>query len=302
VQLAPFAGLGKRLSVGNVGPRYPRMPRICDLKYALWLACSLAACSGELKGEVDGVKFARCAQTKPAARSYAVGALQLTVTERVLDVRGPSPLRVGAFTGPVGRAFTNDDMAQLDDDLAIWLGGLGDTAELASANLTRVAARRIPTVFIAGGADRLEIMEKAFEALPDDVPIVQGSGLRALRVGERHFLIAAGAPNGRYAIDEQGCGLTRGDLDSIEQAASGLHHPELLSWHAPNGESGGLGAIWRAIGEPHGLSAFPEARGPSDAWTVPRLGAPGTQRGDGARLKSRVGHFMLGADGLQARP
>jgi hypothetical protein len=272
------------------------MPRISDLKYAVWLACSLPGCSGELKGEVDGVKFMRCAQTKPAARSYRAGEIQLTVADRTLEVRAPSPLQITAFTGPVGRAFTGEDVAQLEG-LAIWLGGLGDTEQLARENLTRIAARRVPTVFIAGGADRLSVIEKAFEELPEDVPIIQGSGLRVMRVGARSFAIAAGAPNGRYAIDEQGCGLTPADVASLEDEAS-AGRPQLLSWHAPNGESGRLGAFWRAIGEPVTLSAFPEAQDPDDAWTVPRLGAPGTQRRDGARLKSKVGHFVLGADGL----
>jgi hypothetical protein len=273
------------------------MPSICDPKHALWLLCALLGCSGELAGEVDGLKFVRCAQTRPTQRTYSVGAIRLAVEERTLRVDGTT--RIAAFTGPVGRAFSPADVALLEaSELALWIGGLGDTLELAQKNLALLAARRVPTVFLAGGADRWPIVEKAFEALPADVPIVQGSGLRTLQVGDRRFLIAAGAPEGRYAIDEQGCGLTPGDVAEIEEA-SGPGGSLLLSWHAPNGESGRLASTWRAIGEPHGLSAFPEPSGPDDVWVVPRLGPPGTQRGDGARLRSRVGHWELGAQGLR---
>jgi hypothetical protein len=282
------------------------MPRICDPKYALWLACWLAGCAGELKGEVDGLKFSRCAQNEPTARSYRAGGIELSVEDRVLQVRAPSPLRIAAFTGPVGRAFTSEDLAQLaEGELAIWLGGLGDTEALARENLTRLAARRVPTLFLAGGADRAVIVDKAFEALPEDVAIVQGSGLRQLRVGDQRFVIAAGAPRGRYALDEQGCGLTPEDVASIQTEAGPGGRTYLLSWHAPDA-SPELSSLARAVAATGGLSAFPEAAGPepaiAQAWTVPRLGAPGTQRGDGARLKSRVGHFLLGTDGLQPRP
>lgn len=280
------------------------MPRICDLKYALCLVFLLAGCSGELKGEADGLTFVRCSQTKVAERTHRVGALTLRVQGRVLQVDGAQG--IAAFTGPVGRAFTSEDVAQLSEhELALWLGGLGDTLELAQANLARIAARRIPTLFIAGGADRWPIVDKAFEALPEDVPIVQGSGLRVLKLGPQDFVIAAGAPFGRYAIDEQACGLTRGDLLAIPNEVGELRGATMLSWHAPNGESHELGAAWRGFGEKPGLSAFPEPAGPARdlyGWTVPRLGAPGTQRADGARLKSGVGHFVLGAGGLVPRP
>ncbi|HEX5657313.1 MAG TPA: hypothetical protein VFX59_08960 [Polyangiales bacterium] len=258
----------------------------------------LAGCGGELKGEVDGQKFVRCAQTQPVARTYRAGSLVLTVQDRTLQVDGAT--RLAAFTGPVGRAFTAEDVAQLEDgELALWLGGLGDTAELARDNLTRLAARRVPTLFIAGGADRWPIVERAFAALPEDVPIVQGSGLRKLRLGAHGFAIAAGAPRGRYALDEQSCGLTPEDVTAIQSEAAGSAY--LLSWHAPS-SSPELSALSRVLNAASGLWAFPEPEGPAASWTVPRLGAPGTQRGDGARLKSRVGHFLLGASGLQPRP
>ncbi len=265
-------------------------------KPALLLVCSLAGCSN-LGGEVDGQKFTRCAQTKVAARTYRAGALTLTVQERTLKVEGASG--IAAFTGPVGRSFRSEDVNLLNgDELAVWIGGLGDTPELARENLARVAARRVPTLFIAGGADRWPIVEAAFEALPEDVPIVQGSGLRRVQIGAQHFVIAAGAPRGRYAIDEQGCGLTPEDITTI-QSEGGSERAALLSWAAAS--SPDLASLARALGEAGGLHAFPEPQGPSDVWAVPRLGAPGTQRADGARLPSQVGHFVLGAGGLEAR-
>lgn len=281
------------------------MPRNCDPKHALLvlgLAASLTHCSREQTGEVDGRKFVRCAQRKPSARSYRAGPIRLAVEGRTLAVEGTT--RIAAFTGPVGRSLAASDVAQIEEgELVLWLGGLGDTLELAQANLARVAARRAPTVFVAGGADRASIVDKAFAALPEEAPIVEGSGLRQLRVGGLTFAVAAGAPAGRYAIDEGACGLTPEDLRAIEAEAGRC--PLLLSWHASR-ESVELSALARALGAAGGLWAFPSAAGPdvpgSEGWAVPRLGLPGTLRGDGARLAPQVGHFVLDADGLRRRP
>ena len=49
----------------------------------------------------------------------------------------------------------------------IYLGGLGDTLETASANLTALSALRVPTLFIPGGADRLELVDEAFGKLDE---------------------------------------------------------------------------------------------------------------------------------------
>jgi hypothetical protein len=273
------------------------MFRICDPKHALvlCLASLIASCRGEPRGEVEGLRFVRCAQIEPLARSYQVRGLELRVEERTLRVRAATPLQIAAFTGPVGRAFTDSDLAQLGEgELALWLGGLGDTEALARDNLARLAARKVPTLFVAGGADRWPVIQAAFAALPEDAPIVQGSGLRVLELGKLRLGVVAGAEGGRYAIDEQGCGLTPEDRELLRTEAGPVDG--LLSWQLPPLPSS-------PDRTPVGLFAFPESQPPrAQLWGVPRLGAPGTLRGDGARLKSQVRHFLVGADGLQPRP
>jgi hypothetical protein len=242
----------------------------------------LCACNAELKGEVDGQKFVRCAQVKPPSeRTLRSGALSMSIHGRTLQIDGPTPLRIAAFTGPVGRAFTPEDLAQLRaDELALWLGGLGDTQALANENLTRIAQRKLPVLFVAGGDDRWPLVEAAFESLPADSSVLQGSGLRTIEAAGQRLAIAPGAALGRYAIDEQGCGTTPEDAPPTE----------------------GLLIAWQALPGRDGLFAFPAPRDAEDRATVPRLGAPGTQRRDGARLKSQVGHWELGPAGLRPRP
>jgi hypothetical protein len=307
-----------------------RLPIFCDLNYRLALLALLvatAACGGELRGEVDGQRFVRCAQVRaPEARTFRAREWSFRVRERTLHIDGPWPLPVAAFTGPVGQLFTAADLAQLSADapaLALMLGGLGDDDAQAGQNLLRLAALHIPTVFIPGGADRRGVVDAAFAALPEAQRdwVLDGSGLRELRVGDQRLVIAAGAALGRYALDEQACGLAPDDFSSIQAAlaAEPARRTYLLSWHAASGfgVSDGFGgasdlgspdlmALGRALGASGGLFAFPEPSGKaaSDAraWVVPRLGPPGTQSGDGARLHSRAGRWQLALDGLSPRP
>jgi hypothetical protein len=332
MELAPLPTSGKRPALPTGVQQSAHLPMSCEPKHGrIWrlfavLSLALLGCRSSLSGEVEGQKFVRCAQLDPPAeRSYRAGELVLTVRGRALEVSAQGPLRIAAFTGPIGVALSGQDTALLTADrpqLALYLGGLGDTEALARDNLTRLAKLRIPTLFVAGGADRRAILEAAFASLPEAERdwIIDGTGLRELRVGDQRFVIAAGAPLGRYAVDEQGCGLTIEDVSAIQAAAAerAARRTYLLAWHAPAGlgitsGQGGvelghpdLTGLAKAVRAEGGLFAFPEPQSSpapvARAWVVPRLGRPGTQRSDGSRLRSQLGRYELTVDGLSPRP
>ncbi len=314
------------------------MLRIVRAVFVLTLVSQLAACRcSRTSGEVDDLKFVRCAQAEaPSERRVASAELELELVGRVLSLRARPGLRVAAFTGPVGGTLSRADLAQLANakpGLVLYLGGLGDDVESAAANLTGLAALRVPTVFIAGGADRLETVEAAFARLSGDAGqlLVHGSALRELRLGllgggsagvaDERFAVVSGSPLGRYAVDDQACGFTLDDLDDVRDAlADGgkAKRTWLLSWGAPSGwgVSHALGhevgspelfALAQALHADAGLFAYPETqagqraddkkrKGP--ALVVPRLGRAGTTRADGGRLASSVLLLLLTAEGL----
>lgn len=295
----------------------------------LWLALlSLAGCrcSREV-AEVDELTFARCAQlAPPAERRVRTAQLELEVRERVLSVRGADGLRVAAFTGPVGGTFSRADLEQLaaaKPALLLFLGGLGDDVAAASANLASLSALRVPTLFVAGGSDRVSVMDEAFAGLPADAAeiLVQGSGLRELRLGSERFAVVAGSPLGRYAVDEQACGFTADDLTDVREAieeGGARSRVSLLAWGAPSGwglshASGAdvgspeLFALAQAIAAQGGVFAYPELRAgdvvrdkrrKGVAVVVPRLGRLGSTRADGGRLPSSLMLLVLTREGL----
>jgi hypothetical protein len=297
----------------------------------VWLALLIPAagcrCSRS-SGEVDDLTFARCSQAAPPKeRRLRTAQLELEVQERVLSVRAAPGLRVAAFTGPVGGSLSRSDLAQLAQakpGFVLYLGGLGDDVAAASANLVGLSALRIPTLFVAGGGDRLGVIEEAFAGLPDDAAelLLQGSGLRELRLGSTHFAVVSGSPLGRYAIDDGACGFTLEDLsevrEALEQARAKRQPVWLLSWGAPSGwgvshasgvdvgspELFGLGQALSAQG---GVFAYPEVRAgevvrdgarKGVAAVVPRLGRLGSTRAEGGRLPSSLMLLVLTAEGL----
>jgi hypothetical protein len=282
-----------------------------------------------LEADSDGQRYLRCGQSDaPAARQQRLGRLTLELKERVLSLSAALPLRIAAFVGPVGAALDAHDLASLraaKPELVFYLGGLGDDVGVAQKNLASLAALRVPTLFIAGGEDRWPVVEAAFAALSDGERelVLSASGLRELRIGRDRFVLAAGAPFGRYALDEQSCGLGSADLADI-QAAAEQGEPALrswlLSWHAPSGFGVSEGLAGSELGSPDlqalasavdargGLFAFPEAQAGRARPTaplslvVPRLGRLGSQRADGSRLPAQVTRLILGVDGLKSMP
>jgi hypothetical protein len=285
-------------------------------------------CSG-LQTESDGQRYLRCGQADaPAARQQRVGRLTVELKDRSLAISAALPLRVAAFAGPVGAALDSHDLASIraaKPELVFYLGGLGDDVTAAQTNLSRLAALRVPTLFVAGGEDRWPVVEAAFAGLSDSERevVLSASGLRELRIGRDRFVFAAGAPLGRYARDDESCGLSPADLEDI-QAAAAKGEPAmrtwLLSWHAPAGfgvsdglaaselGSPDLQALALAVGAKGGLFAFPESQAgrarpaPPLSLVVPRLGRLGSQRADGSRLPAQVARLVLTADGFTAMP
>lgn len=301
-----------------------------------WLLALLAVggcrCS-KLTGSGDSGDFKRCAQVDaPEGRTWRAGELELAIEDRVLRAKGKvDALRLVTFTGPVGAALTRHELAQIsqaEPQLVLMLGGLGDDVQMAKATLAGLAALRVPSVFIAGGADRLPVVEEAFEELDEagrDL-VTHGSGLRELAIGKDRFAIVPGAPEGRYAIDDTACGFESDDLDDVrehleanEQKGSRVW---LLSWAAPSGfgvtralgghdvGSEALAKLAEDIAAEGGLFAFPEsavAQPVRDAQrkglslVVPRLGRTGATRVDGGRVVSGVARLSVGSLGLTIR-
>jgi hypothetical protein len=301
---------------------------------AVWaVSCVLAGgcnCS-RLSGEVDSFVFTRCAQAEPPEeRAGKIGALEFSLRERVLSLRGPTPLRIAAFSGPVGGAFRKEELAELagaQAHLILMLGGLGDTSELAGANLKALAGLRVPVVFVPGGADRLPVIEAAFDALGKDAGahVFHASGIRELRVGNDRLALLPGAALGRYALDESACGFTADDLSALRQA---LEEGEagrkwLVAWNAPAGwglstgygntevGSSDLARLAKDLGVRGGIFAYPESqageasKGPVEqgfALVVPRLGRSGAQRASGGRVPPSLARLILDGEGLHRAP
>lgn len=287
--------------------------------------CTLLGCRcSRLEAEVEGQKFVRCAQASaPPEGTHTLGKLSLRVEERTLTIDAPGPLAIAAFSGPLARLAGEQRAALAGVELAVMLGGLGESEEVALHNLRSLAAVGPPVLFIAGGNDRLAVVEAALAALDEATRarIVHATALRELRIGADRFVIVPGAALGRYAMDEKACGFTLGDLEEIEQAARGgtATRTWLLSWHAPAGfgVSDGFGHV--DVGSPDlrglalslamkgGIYAYPEGQAGQAvlqpfALVVPRLGELGTLANDGSRMPSGFARLRLGPEGLVHAP
>jgi hypothetical protein len=322
---APMSSLPPR-------PLLPSFKLGCAFAFASLLSVALAGCRcSKLSGEVDELAFTRCAQVAPPKeRNVRTAQLELSVQERVLTIKAPAGLRVAAFTGPVGAPLSRGDVALLaahKPGLIFLIGGIGDDVGAASANLAALSALHVPTVFIAGGADRLPVIEEAFDSLDADTSelMLHGSGLREVRLGKERLAVVSGSPLGRYAVDADGCGFALADLDEVREAlstGSKSARSWLLSWAAPSGfglssaagvdvGSPELFALAQALSAQGGLFAYPETqvglsvRDPKrtgEALVVPRLGRTGSSRADGGRLASSVRMLVLTQEGLASAP
>lgn len=295
--------------------------------------------------EVAGkTPYRRClAAAAPGPRRWSVGALQLAIDGRTLSLGGlPPEVRLVAFSGPgPGPALTAHAVTALGamkPQVALLVGGVGDSLQSATATVQALAKAPFLTLVLAGGRDEPGVLEAALSAVDaarDRVlPI---SALRRVVLGGEVLVPVAGAPDGHYARTDAACGFGLADL----QAAAGeLGHPVagerrwLLSWHAPG--RGGAGAVARdargldlgsdmlaefaeRIGAPGGVFAWPAVRPVavvtdpgrpgSDAGVpanpgqiaVPGLGGPADSLADGGLRPPGFAVLDLGSAGLQLR-
>jgi hypothetical protein len=238
------------------------------------------------------------------------------------------PVRIAAFSGAgFGALLGNADLArlqQVDPDLVLMLGGLGERESSVETNARALAKLGRLVVFVAGGRDRASVFRPALAALGRDSNVVDATTLHRISIDNNTFVPIAGADQGRYAIDEDACGFAGKDLDALMDdlgRARGGELRWLLSWHAPaasgtaNGpvhtESGVdigsdlLGSFRERAGALGVLSAWPVGRaelgalGPLSERIVPRLFGPRLERSDGARVEPGVLALELDRQGLR---
>lgn len=259
-------------------------------------------CGGPTRLAVSGPPaYVRClADAPPPEGEREVGGLHLRITGRRLVIDGlRAPYRLAAFSGPF--AGGRDALVAAEPDLAVVVGGLGDDAAAAAEALAALAPPGVPVLFVAGGEDRQPVRAATFRGLRDRTPLaVDATTLRSVVAGPLELRIVAGAPDGRYAIADDACGVGPQDLRPADPPPSAdAAHRLLVSWAAPRAQGllgapagwPALAAYADALGVDHHLFAWPRlvhgsgpapADEPSEVSTVlrPLVGA-GVERADG---------------------
>lgn len=266
--------------------------------------------------------YVRCLASSVSSRSWTVGALQLRIDQdRRMRIEGaPVPARLAAFTGPVDRAGLDALRAEAPH-VAILLGDLGTSRGDVDRTLTAVAGLGVPVFVIAGGTDRLEVLEPAFDALEGSARdrLVHASPLRSIRLGSVELVPLAGAPLGRYAETSRSCGFGEGD---VERLADTLGTPPegagrvVVSWAGPEG-SAGLGGLEAGSALVSRLEERVRAQGVIFAWPVEGagsvrssplrigvrpLGGSSLLVGHGARVSPGATLLTVGPEGLSPPP
>lgn len=275
--------------------------RALPILASLWVAA--CSCSGAGPTAAGPTPYVRCAMREPAPIDATVGALHLHGEGRTLTIEGAAaPLRIAAFRGaalaeePLEPAL--DEIEAGGPALQIALGSLGDDAAYVQALLTALATLSTPTLVVLGGRDHPADLDTALAALPPEARarIVDASAYRRIDVGGVELIPAAGAPEGRYARDDEACGLGAGDAESIASdvgEAEGAPPRFLISFAGPaplpgidGGEAGSasIAALAEAVGARATLYAWPDAAGTATALLVPPLAGPPALLADGARL------------------
>ncbi len=232
----------------------------------------------------------------------------------VAVARGPAP-----FNPSLDAAI--DEIRQSHAKLTFVLGSLGDDRSTAIANVSALARLSMPVLVLAGGRDHPGDLQAAFEALEEPARrrVIHVSGLRQIRIGNELSLVPVpGAVLGRYARDEEACGIGPDDFDGI---SADLDETEgrrlLLSYAAPlgsaasialeGGEAGSssLASFAQRIGASGGLVAWPEAHAgqvmgeaPHAYAVAPALAGPSLVRADGSRAPSHALLFSIGPRGV----
>lgn len=271
---------------------------------------------------VDGPHpYVRCALGDGLEDSFTVGGVTVQGEGAVVTVRGLQEWAAFVATERAPAA-----LASLDPDLP-WmvLGGLRD--EASARSLLEAAAERLVFV-LPGGDDDLEALD---EVLDEEERWVDLRGVRELRLEHGTFVVLPGAPDGRYAVGEAGCGWGEDDLERLRGVGEAPGPRWWLSWAAPRsagpyapdrGFAGvhvgdpRLAALGDAEGVSGGLFAWPETQAgvvgraggaqpvadeaaPDLSVVVPRAGEA-VERGDESRLPSGVVLIEAAAEGLRA--
>lgn len=247
----------------------------------------------------------------------SVGALHLHTDARRLVIEGASaPVRVAVFRGaaladePLEPAL--DAIEGAAPALQIVLGDLGDDAAHVEALLRALATLSTPSLVVLGGRDHAADLDAALAALPVEARarVVDASGLRAIELGGAELVPVSGAPDGRYARDDEACGLGADDVDAIasDLGEQGEHARFLVAWAGPaplpgleGGEAGStrVSELAERVGAAPGVFAWPDVASPRLA---PALVGPATALADGSRLASGVLVVDLGPSGLTPVP
>lgn len=238
-------------------------------------------CGGEEALRVSGdTPYVRChAAPAPDGREWEVGSLSLHSEDRALRIEGaPDPLRLVVFAGPGEAPLPVGEIRRARPHLVAVIGDLGSP----EATLGALAELGVPVLVVAGGEDRYGPLAEAFEDLDSDAAdrIIDATVLRSVRVGPLELIPVPGAPGGRYAVGEDGCGVGEGDVDgwALDGPEDGVHRV-LLSWAGPRGA--GPGSATRGLAGVEAGSALvsriaerAHAGGALFAWPRTALGAP----------------------------
>lgn len=200
------------------------MPRVLPSLLLFLAACG--SCGGEeLRVEGDH-PYVRCLFVEPEEREWDSGGLRFSIEERALTIEGDVPRVVALAIAP------GADLDELPEaPLRVVLGGFARD-EASAERLLAGLAEAGPTLLLPGGEDDTEVLDEALSELDDD-RLVDLRGVHLLRFGGHEWLPVPGAPDGRYARGDGGCGFSDEDLAALDppDAAAPRH---LLSWAAPS--------------------------------------------------------------------
>ncbi|HKU41477.1 MAG TPA: hypothetical protein VJR89_25145, partial [Polyangiales bacterium] len=127
-------------------------------------------------------------------------------------------MRIAAITaagfGAAPNASALARVREANADLLVLLGGIGEGPGTAKATLQALSSLSVPSLIVLGGRDTWAAREKALEDLPDGHRIIDGAGLRAVRIGSQTLVPLSGAELGRYALQPAACGFDQADLET----------------------------------------------------------------------------------------
>jgi hypothetical protein len=285
-----------------------------------WLLLAGCTCSGSGPTAGGATPYVRCAMRDAPSIDTTVGPLHLHASERVLVIDGATaPVVVAAFRGP---ALAEEPIEPALDaiegaSLAIVIGSLGDDEAHVETLLRALGSLTIPTLVVMGGRDHPADLAAALAALDEDARgrIVDASGLRSVQIAGIELVPVAGAPDGRYARDDDACGLGAADVDAIaNDLGTAAALPRfLITYAAPTPTLGMEGAeagsalvadLATRIGAHGAVFAWPDVASPGASFVVPPLAGPPTLLADGARLEPGVLRLsaQVGAVGLSLVP